>query len=276
MTVRAWVAIGALVAGTVCAVAAADGGGPSPGVLLGSPGLTSPGGEVRYMALSDGQRTVVEVVGTGTGRLVRFRWLQGSYGIPVVTFSGDAEGLTRDGRTLVLAPAIGPQSPATTRFVLLATRSLAVRRLVTLRGSFSYDALSPDGRTMYLIQYLSSANPARYLVRAYDLGAGRLLKPVIVDKSEQGVAMSGSAITRVTSADGAWVYTLYTKPGMPFVHALDAAHRSAVCIDLPWRGSQQKLWQMRLSIRGAKLVVGKPGGPAAFVVDTKMFKARRA
>jgi hypothetical protein len=45
--------------------------------------------------------------------------------------------------------------------------------------------------------------------------------------------MRGYPITRVTSADGRWVYTLYARVNGPsFIHALDSVHRQAVCLDL--------------------------------------------
>ena len=44
--------------------------------------------------------------------------------------------------------------------------------LITLQGDFSFDALSPDGRLLYLVQYLSPRDPTRYLVRLYDLERG--------------------------------------------------------------------------------------------------------
>ena len=40
-------------------------------------------------------------------------------------------------------------------------------------------------------------------------------------------------MTRVSSGDGRWAYTLYDGNGRPFVHALDTAGRTARCIDLP-------------------------------------------
>jgi len=46
--------------------------------------------------------------------------------------------------------------------------------------------------------------------------------------------MVGYAMTRTTSADGRWVYTLYQEPsGESFVHALDTVGAAAYCIDLP-------------------------------------------
>src|SRR5919206_75778 len=69
----------------------------------------------------------------------------------------------------------------------------------------------------------------------------------LADKREAGEQMTGVPVTRATSTDGSWVYTLYQRPrAKPFVHALDAAHRAAVCIDLPWQGKQDEIMRLRL------------------------------
>ncbi len=77
-------------------------------------------------------------------------------------------------------------------------------------------------------------------MRAYDLAQHRLVPGAIADKSEPS-AMSELPISRVESADGTWVYTLYrrtTAGGKPFIHALNAQARVAVCIDLDgWKRS---------------------------------------
>src|ERR1051325_2597092 len=87
--------------GTVwAAVAAADGGGPSPGIDFGN-GIVAPGGKLRYEALSDGRTTVLESVLIGTGRVYGVTYFKGRFGIPLVTFAGDTGGLSRDGGNLV-------------------------------------------------------------------------------------------------------------------------------------------------------------------------------
>src|SRR5438105_11133999 len=225
------------------AAAAAADGGPSPGVLTGWDGVLGPKGSVRYVALQIGSRTGVEAVRVRGGRGLLFSSLKGVFAVPLATQGGQAGGGSRDGRTLVLAtdPPFNPGNGAATRFAVFDTRNLRLRRVVTLRGSFSYDALSPDGKTLYLIQYSQGVNTVRYRVRAFDLLGGRLLARVIADKRERawGAYMRGSPVSRATTRDGGWVYTLYGKPdGTAFIHALDASHRTAVCVDLPWRNAQ--------------------------------------
>jgi hypothetical protein len=261
----------------VLAVPGALGGGGSPGVLLGSKGVVAPGGAVRYVTLVKGQETVVAAVLTRGGQIARFRWIRGAYGIPLVTLDGSTEGLTRDGRTLVLAPANAGRLAAQSRFALVDTRSLRLRRALILDGSFLYDALSPDGKTLYLIWLLDQIG--NYRVRAYDVPGGRLYPQIVVDADEADEPMIGSPLTRATSADGNWVYTLYTRTEKPpFVHALNAQKRQAVCVDLPWHGSQDPLFQMRLRLKahGKRLVLQTRSGKAMIVVDTRTFRARRA
>jgi hypothetical protein len=274
MRVRIALAVLGVVGAVVVPVAL--GGGGAPGVLQGSKGVVAPSGAVRYVAFSRAGGTVVAAVLTSGGQVARFRWLRGTYGVPIVAVDGATEGVTRDGKTLVLAPAVGPGATRS-RFALVDTKTLRVRRFVTLAGSFSYDALSPDGQTVYLIETLG--NGATYRVRAYDLAAGRLLRRVIVDPHEADEPMIGTPATRVTSTDGRWVYTLYVRPEQPpFIHALDARNRAARCIDLPWEGSQDAIWGMRLKLSrdGSQLVLRDGAGEAAVVVNTRTFRARPA
>jgi MYXO-CTERM domain-containing protein len=83
-----------------------------------------------------------------------------------------------------------------------------------------------------VIEYLSGKDPTQYAVRAYDARSGELSKP-IVDPREPGEDMSGFPVTRATSPDGRFAYTLYDDEEHPFVHALDTERGTARCIDLP-------------------------------------------
>ena len=259
------------------ALGAAGDGGPAPGVSVGWAGVTSPDRTVRYVTFPQGPRTLVAAIGTRGGIVQRFGWIRGSYGIPLVAFDGTAEGLTRDGSSLILAGANAGRSARVSRFALVDARKLRLRRVVTLPGSFSYDAISPDGKTLYLIHYLPSTRDVRYHVRAYDLRANRLLRDVVVDPREASEPMNGSPLTRATSASGTWAYTFYGRGASPpFVHALDTAHRRAVCIDLPWRDAGDAIWNVRMTLRNGdrQLVLRQPGIGRLAIVDTKTYKVR--
>ncbi len=231
-----------LAAATSVAAAAADGGGLLS-VSQGWDGVVSPSGTVRYVALPAGKQTIVEKILVKSGRVLAWRNVQdGGYGFPYVTQDGATGGVSRDGKQLVLSTSPGG---AVSRFRVLNAKTLKPLQAIVLRGVFGYDALSPDGSTLYLIQHTSSRNLARYRVRAYDVAARRLLPQAIADKRESVGSMTGYPMSRVTTADGAWVYTLYSRAqGPSFIHALDTIHRTAVCLDLRLSAGQD----VRLSL----------------------------
>ena len=252
----------------------ADGGGPGAGLDFGTLGISHR--SLRYFAVPSGGRTVVEAVQKRGGRIVRFNSIPGIWGIPLVGSDGSTDGLSRDGRTLVLQGSM----PGPSKFALLDTTTMRARQTVTLRGRFSYDALSPDARTLYLIQHAvnRNANSNRYYVRAYDLVQQRLLKKIVFDRREKWGLMSGWPVTRVSSKTGKWVYTLYARPGgHPFVHMLDAIKQKAICIDLPWRGSQAPVYGMKLKLTPRALLVHARGhAKTYFRVDTRSYRVTPA
>lgn len=252
--------------------AAAD-GGPSPGIVAGWDGTLDPAGTVRYVAFPAARSTTVAAVRRQDGRVLRYATVTGSLGVPQVAFDGTTEGVSRDGRTLVLAGYAG--AGRETRFAVLRTMPLRLRKTIRLRGSWSFDALSPDGRTLYAIEYLGTGPNPTYNVRAVSLVTGRPVGGPIVDKREPDEKMNGSPWARTRSADGDWAYTLYVKPnGTAFVHALDTARARAFCVDLPWRSSSRALTGVRLSVEGGSLILSKPGVGKLAVVDTTSFKVK--
>jgi hypothetical protein len=172
-----------------------------------------------------------------------------------------------------------------TRFALVDTRRLRLERTITLRGDFSFDAVSPRGRTMFLVNYTSPFDPTRYSVRAYDLLGKTLLPNPVRDPAERSDAMRGAPITRLMSTDGRWAYTLYDGNGKePFLHALDTVRGSAVCVDLPQLSDRRNLFLLKLGLAGdgRRLVVrsdpavqGRPQSPPLLIVDTRTFAVHR-
>jgi hypothetical protein len=159
-----------------------------------------------------------------------------------------------------LAEIQGSFPPRTTRLLVVATRRLAVRTRITLRGWSVVDAISPDGRWLYLIDY-PSADISRYEVLAYDMLTRHLLAKPIVDPHDGDEPMTGFAVTRVMSADSRWAYTLYMRPsGAPFIHALDTVGVRAVCVDLPSSLAS-------IDIGNANLTLGTGGTTIRIVVD---------
>jgi hypothetical protein len=170
--------------------------------------------------------------------------------IPAVAYDLSPGGLSADGGTLVLFRQSYAYPLRRSTFAVLATERLRVRQWVRIRGAYTFDALSPDGRIMYLIHYLRPGrDPSRYEVRAFDLGKGELLRKPIVDPEEPDEQMAGLPITRATSPDGRWAYTLYDgNGGEPFIHALDTVGRTAVCIDLPQLEGRRNPFLLELDV----------------------------
>lgn len=232
----------------IFAGAARADGLPVEGVDLSRAGVAAPDPVApRYVSLPAGGDTLVAAVSQNGGQVRRSRLLDGRFTVPAVAYDGSPGGLSADGQTLVL---INPRSGfprRTTTLAVLDTRRLRARAVVELEGDFSFDAISPDGRLLYLVQYLSRRDPTRYLVRLYDLRADRLLPEPIIDPREVGDVMRGMPITRAASPDGRWAYTLYDGAGKhPFIHALDTTGRTARCIDLHGLMGIDLLFELRL------------------------------
>lgn len=255
-------------------VATADGGGPSPGISFGSPGVVDRTGTVRYVALPSENGTTIAALGARAGRVLRWNFLNGVFGIPAVAWDGSTGGLTRDGRRLVVTTGASYGS-SVTRFVVLNPRTLRVRSRLMLHGAFAFDALSPAGSLMYVLQYLGDPNSGRYAVRAVNLNTRKLYPGAIVDRREPDEKMTGQPVTRVEGGDGVWAYTLYSRTNKsPFVHALDTVHRRAFCVDLPWHSTPNWLGQSRLQLRGDELLL-RVRGKIKARVDRKTFAVRQ-
>jgi hypothetical protein len=263
--------LSAVAAGVAVARARAD--GPPQGVAQDGTGIVSPDGKFRYFTIAQGRNTLLEAVTTHGGTLWSETLLRGRFAIPAIAWT--PTGMTPDGKTLVLTT--NPWLGHAATFLVLSVPGFETKQVVTLHGSWSYDAISPRARTLYLIQSLTAGNANRYLVRAYDLRGDRLVNRVIADRRESG-PMTGSPVTRATTRDGRWAYTLYTRgDGTAFVHALDTVHLAAVCVDLPWKdwgGWSVAMWVSR---DGGELHLRRLGnGGGAIVLDTRDWKARVA
>ena len=230
-------------------------------------GAGSPGTGTHYATLSLPRQTVVTKVGFN-GSIISYRSLRGQWGIPIVAFDGSKGGVSHDGKVLVLAqPPIGRMRRVSS-FAVLSTRGLEPLQTVVLRGSWSFDALSPDGKTLYLIEHVNRRDVSQYSVRAYDLEAKRLLPDPIRDP-KTGEIMHGYPVTRATSGDGRWVYTLYQAEHHSFVHALDTVNRQAACVDLPKGTPSEYVSDAKLSFgRQGNLVVNSRSGGFLAVIDT--------
>jgi hypothetical protein len=241
-------------------------------------GVSAPQGGPRYFAIPvDRGALVLRMSPDGTTverqRFLRSRSRRVSpLAVPGVALDGSVSGLSADGRTLVLIEPRQRFPRSATRLAVLDALRLEVIDRIELEGDFSFDAISPDGSTIYLIHYIDRRDPTRYEVRAYALAERALRADPIVESKTADVAMRGLPRSRVTSPDGRWEYTLYDGNGKtPFVHALNVAEGETVCVEVG--GFLKRGWNGSLAIdpAGTTVTVSGKVGPVA-ALDTESFE----
>jgi hypothetical protein len=206
--------------------------------------------------------------------------IDGAWALPRIGYDPTPVGLSADGKTLVLVPA-GTADPHRTasRFAVVPFPPIAgapqlAPRVVELPGALDFDAVSPDGRILYVVQHLDG--DGGYQVRAVDLPAGTMRPEIITDKRNLDEAMAGWPIAQLRSPTGL-VLTLYRGVDHPFIHALDTAGAWAVCIDLPGGGSEEQDagWGLAASESWASVYAVNAARNLAVDVDPKQLVARR-
>lgn len=255
-----------VVAALAAAGAAAGDGGPPEGAVQGGDGILRD--DVRYLAVPVGGWTSVQLVSRGGGRLLRFMQVVGDWGIPYVTIDSPGEALLRDDRTLILGSASsgGMNLRKRSSFLFVDTWKLRILRRIALRGHFTFDAISPDARYLYLTEFVSPQDFTEYRVRAYDLRRDRLLAKIVSDRVTWETSMHGWPVSRVRR--NGWALTLYSTGGRPFIHALDTRHVAATCIFLPWSKEPRRIFDYRLGWnRRGSLVVRGANGHAVYTVS---------
>lgn len=204
-----------------------------------------------------------------TGATLHTLQVPGYFNLPPATISDMPGGLSQNGKWLVLdAPA-----PAESHLLLIDTTYATKPAAISLQGSFRFDAVSNDGRRIYMIQQLSSTN---YYVRFFDMASMRLDPTIVFDKSDGQAAMSGLRLSGVASPDGHWLYSLYAREHKgPFIHALSLDNPLAFCIDLPGGGYNTPggsgdglSWSLALSADGSHLYAGNSASGTVAEVNT--------
>lgn len=243
--------------------------------LVGGAGVS--GGPTRFVPVinNSGNDTTLERISTKDGTVGVTVDLVGQWGVPA-TAAGGAEGLSPNGSRLVLSD-VGNGQTSPSKFLVMNPRTMRTVRAITLKGYFSYDAMSPSASRLYLIQYIRGpADMSHYVVRGYDLRAGRMLPGRIADRTQKSWVMEGYPVTRTRSSGGRWVYTLYTNPaGYPFIHALDTVRGVAHCVGLPMT-NQNGIYNIVLALHGKTLSVHWRSGRPFLNVDTATWRVSPA
>src|SRR5487761_602214 len=243
--------------------------------LVGGAGVSD--GPTRFVPVinNSGNDTTLERISTKDGTVGVTVDLVGQWGVPS-TAAGGAEGLSPNGSRLVLSD-VGNGQTSPSKFLVMNHRTMRTVRAITLKGYFSYDAMSPSASRLYLIQYIRGpADMSHYVVRGYDLRTGRMLPGRIADRTQKSWVMEGYPVTRTRSLGGRWVYTLYTNPaGYPFIHALDTVRGVAHCVGLPMT-SQNGIYNIVLALHGRMLSVHWRSGRPFVNVNTTTWRVSTA
>jgi len=163
--------------------------------------------------------------------------IDGTWRLPTIGDDPQPVGLSADTSTQVLVEdSAGSATPSTSRFTVVPASLKGKAQVINLAGNFEYDAISPDGRKLYVTEHLAAPPAGHYQVRQVDVASGVLEPGVVVDKSAVTEPMAGWPLGQVRSADG-HVQTIYRGDEHPFIHALDTVQAFAICIDLPATGA---------------------------------------
>ena len=178
--------------------------------------------------------------------------------------------VSADGRRLAL---VGPAPSRRSALVVFDAATGRAQR-IALRGNFQPEAVSRDGRRLFLIQYVR----AGYRVRLYDV-ARRALQPGQIKPLNEDEPMIGYPAYAIGAPDGRWLLTLYVKPTQreAFVHALDLRHGVAYCLDLPGHGKSPDLgdWALALGLDGRTLFAANGALGLATRIDLGTLEAAR-
>jgi len=198
-----------------------------------------------------------------SGRTLGQISIAAGFQLPSLGFTGPSAGLSPNGQWLVLTR----QSGSVSRFLVGSSSLSQAFTTVQLQGDFSFDAISNDGQSMYLIQKMG--DPNHYQVRLYDLGTQSLAVQPVADKREPREPMNGIRGDSVADPTGKYVFTVYARDNGPFIHALPLGQPVAWCLDLPAKSAsdieEQFHWSL-VSNRDGSLVYAV-NGSSGFIAE---------
>jgi hypothetical protein len=204
--------------------------------------------------LSGGARLMA--LDPASGRTLAQTTVPSGYGLPNVGFQGPTAGLSPNGQWLALTSQVkGTGGAITTNFLVGSSSLTDSFKTIHVNGDFVFDALSNDGKSLYLIQKMT--DPNHYRVRLYDVAAGSLWPQAVADKREPNEPMNGIRGDSAADPTGNHVYTVYIRQAGPFIHALPLGQPFAFCIDLPSKApndmEKQFHWALAISQDGGSL-----------------------
>lgn len=189
--------------------------------------------------------------------------LDGTWRFPTIGEDPTLVGLSGDASTQVLVDAsAGGPTASISRFAVVPASLDRKAPVISLTGHFEYDAISTDGRKLYVVEHLAGPPAGHYQVRQVDVASGALQPGAVADKTNVSEAMAGWPLGQLRLPGGR-VLTLYRGTEHPFIHALDTVQAFAVCTDLPSPGAGNAAAARDWGIADA-------GGSSAFAVNATL------
>ena len=195
----------------------------------------------------------LKAIDPASGRTIAQTTIPAGYSLPNIAFRGPTAGLSPNGQWLALtSQSHGTGGVMTTNFLVGPSALTDSFKTIRVNGDFVFDALSNDGKSLYLIQKM--IDPNHYRVRLYDVSAGLLAPQPVADKRDASEPMNGIRGDSAADPTGNYVYTVYIRQAGPFIHALPLGEPIAWCVDLPSKApndmEKQFHWALALSQDG--------------------------
>jgi DNA-binding beta-propeller fold protein YncE len=231
----------------------------------------------RYWTVDSGDRTTVRGLDPATGLEQASFILDGRWSVPAA-YGPAPSGLSANATWMVLvAPPHTTGATMVNRFAVVDLANKRVDRVVTADGDVSFDAVSDDGRNLYLVEHLEPA--PRYAVRVASFSGVGLQDGILGQiKTAEPEVMNGLYHASV-AVGGDWFLSLYSNPGRgPFIHALNTTQLYAQCIlNMPdGPVALRPAWSMVLDPKHSRLYAVNGAGGVVSEVDTTALTVLRS
>jgi hypothetical protein len=233
----------------------------------------------RYWTVDTGDRTTVRGIDPATGLDATSFVLDGRWSVPAA-YGPAPSGLSANGKWMVLvAPPVAVSgSGMLNRFAVVDLAQKKLDRVVNANGDLGFDAVSDDGRNLYLVEHLVPA--PHYAVRVASFNGASGLSSGILGQVKTAEPEVMNGLYHASVAVGAdWFLSLYSNPGRgPFIHALNTTQLYAQCIlnipDVP--AALRPAWSMLHDPAHLKLYAVNGAGGVVSEVNTAALIVTRS